>query len=82
MISMDYALLRELHDLQDTKVLEYLTDKLEETKTQLINAQEESTLRTLQGRAQMLFEIISTIEQAHSKMQDMRRNKPSMNQAF
>lgn len=82
MITDNYGLLSELNDLNDSKVFEYLTDKLNEIKTQLMHCQEESTFRTLQGKSLMLFEIISNIESARDKMIEHRRYKPSMSQSF
>lgn len=82
MITIDYGLLSEFNELQDSKVFNYLTDKLEEVKTQLVNVQEESTFRTLQGRALMLSEIINSINTSRDKMMEFRKNKPVMNNVF
>lgn len=82
MISDNYGLLSELNDLNETKVYEYFTDRLNEIKGQLISCQEETKLRILQGKAQMLSEIITQINSAKSRLIELRKVKPSMKQAF
>lgn len=82
MIPDSYQLQSAFNDLDDTKVHEWFTDRLEEIKTQLIHCQEESTLRTLQGRGLMLSDILNSIESAKDKMIEHRRIKPTMSQSF
>lgn len=78
----NYGLLSEFNELCDSKVHEYFTEKLDEIKTQLIYCQEESTYRTLQGKCQMLSEIINSITTAKDSLIELRRTKPTMSQAF
>lgn len=75
MITLDYSTLREFHDLQDTKVFNYLADRLEQVKENLVNCSEESAFRTLQGKAQMLFEIIELSNTAYAKAEAMKQTK-------
>ena len=78
----EYRILSALNDLQGSDIQEYLQNKLDNLKTQLVNCQEESSFRTLQGKAQMLSEILNTIENAKDLMMGIRKSKPPISGMF
>ena len=81
-MNKDLRILSDLNDLQDSKIQEYLEEKLEAIKIQLVNVQEESSFRTLQGKAQMLSEILNSIENAKDQMIVLRKSKPTISGMF
>ena len=78
----EYRILSALNDLQGSDIQEYLQNKLDNLKTQLVNCQEESSFRTLQGKAQMLSEILNSIENAKDLMMGIRKSKPPISGMF
>lgn len=78
----EYRILSALNDLQGSDIQEYLQNKLDNLKTQLVNVQEESSFRTLQGKAQMLSEILNSIENAKDQMIVLRKSKPTISGMF
>ena len=78
----EYRILSAQNDLQGSDIQEYLQNKLDNLKTQLVNCQEESSFRTLQGKAQMLSEILNTIENAKDLMMGIRKSKPPISGMF
>ena len=78
----EYRILSALNDLQGSDIQEYFQNKLDNLKTQLVNCQEESSFRTLQGKAQMLSEILNTIENAKDLMMGIRKSKPPISGMF
>ena len=78
----EYRILSALNDLQGSDIHEYLQNKLDSLKTQLVNCQEESSFRTLQGKAQMLSEILNSIENAKDQMIVLRKSKPTISGMF
>ena len=81
-MEVDYRILSALNDLQDSKIEEYLKDKLENLKIQLVNCVEESSFRTLQGKAQQLSEILNRIATAIDQMIELRKSKPPVSGMF
>lgn len=81
-MNKDLRILSALNDLQDSKIQEYLEEKLEAIKIQLVNVQEESSFRTLQGKAQQLSEILNSIYTAKDQMIELRKSKPSPSGMF
>lgn len=81
-MNKDLRILSALNDLQDSKIQEYLEEKLESLKVQLVNVQEESSFRTLQGKAQQLSEILNSIYTAKDQMIELRKSKPSPSGMF
>ena len=78
----EYRILSALNDLQGSDIQEYLQNKLDNLKTQLVNCQEESSFRTLQGKAQQLSEILNSIYTAKDQMIELRKSKPSPSGMF
>ena len=78
----EYRIPSALNDLQGSDIQEYLQNKLDNLKTQLVNCQEESSFRTLQGKAQMLSEILNSIENAKDQMIVLRKSKPTISGMF
>lgn len=59
--------LEALADLHDEVFYFYLHDRLSETLNNMIGCKDEALLRQLQGRAQMLADLIGEIEKADEK---------------
>lgn len=53
---------RELQNLANGKVEEYLRKVLDNVKTNLITQREESVVRTLQGQGQLLNDLLGLID--------------------
>jgi hypothetical protein len=84
MSKIEFSTLIELNDLKDTKVYEYLAEELNEMKIKLMLSSDQQQMPILQGRAQMLYDILNTIDQAYDRMVEMRstKNSISMSKSF
>lgn len=81
-LTNDYRFWSELHDLKDSRIEEYLIETLDTIKNQLINTTDIEKIRVLQGKAQLLFEIMNNIEKAHDKLVDLKKDKTNMSKVF
>lgn len=79
MKQLDISVLNEFNTLVDSKVYIYLCDQLEELKTALITVDKEDNYRVIQGKAQMLFEIINLCDEAKQRIIDLRSSKIKSN---
>lgn len=82
MNAAEYRILSALNDLQGSDIEEYLKDKFEQLKTQLVHCQEESSYKVLQGKAQQLSEILNSIATAKDQMIELRKSKPPVSGMF
>ena len=79
MKKLDINTLSEFNDLVDSKVYDYLSQYLEEIKIGLINAEKDEAFRTLQGKAQVLSEILNICNDAKNRIIDLRNSKGKSN---
>lgn len=79
MKKLDINTLSEFNDLVDSKVYDYLSQYLEEVKVGLINAEKDEAFRTLQGKAQVLSEILNVCNDAKIGLSTYVRGKGKSN---
>lgn len=78
----DFTTLKELHDIKDTRLEEYLIGCLDELKVQLVNCSEDETFRILQGKARAYSDLLKDIEQAYEDMLKSKKTQINMSKAF
>ena len=59
---------RELAELNNSKVLEYLNDAVADHMSELIVVSDTAVLRTLQGRVQVIMELLELIKKSYEEM--------------
>ena len=79
MKQLDIQELNEFNSLVDSKVYNYLSEKLNEVKSALINVEKEDNFRILQGKAQQLSEILTLCDESKQRIIDLRLSKGRSN---
>lgn len=78
----DFRLLSELHDLQDTRIVEYLEGLRAEQIAVWTDARADRDAAVAQGGKRVLDRILRDIAESYETMQKQKQAKPNMNKAF